>query len=166
MLLYKLTDTKGQTKYGTQWGVGVTHNKPVVANPTLCSDEVLHAYTSPLLAVLMNPAHAAFSVPRLWEAIGEVVVSDGTKVGVFQLTTTKEISLPIITAKQQTRFAILCALEVYKDSKFKQWAERWLSGKDRSRKAAYAAAYAANAAANAAAIIDFADLAKRSMDAY
>ena len=150
MKLYKLTDANAQTYNKTQWGEGITHEG--TGEGELCGPGWIHAYTDPLLAVLLNPIHGDFKSPRLWEAEGEVGKEDlGLKVGCKKLTTLKEIPLPEITNNQRIRFAILCALEVYLDGAFINWANDWLSGVDRSANAANAAAYAANAAVNAAA---------------
>jgi len=51
--------------------------------------------------------------------------------------------LPEIPNRQKVKFGILCALEVYREKKFVQWAENWLSGKDRSLSAAQEACWAA-----------------------
>jgi len=51
--------------------------------------------------------------------------------------------LPEIPNRQKVKFGILCALEVYREKKFVQWAENWLSGKDRSLFAAQEACWAA-----------------------
>ena len=144
--LYKLTDRKHQTKNATQWGENVTHEASGKGN--LCGPGWLHAYTDPLLAVLLNPIHASLSDPVLWEAKGKVGKTDhGLKVGCVKLTTLRIIPLPEITTEQRVRFAIFCALEVCQEPAFVKWAENWLSGKDRSKKAAEAAAQAAARAA-------------------
>ena len=151
MKLYKLTDEHGQTKNNTQWGENITHTAKGNGQQGLCSDGWIHAYEHPLLAVLLNPIHGAFIEPRLWEAEGEIGESDHQlKCGCRSLTTIKEIPLPVITAEQKVKFAILCALAVYKDKGFKAWADSWISGEDRSYKSA-AAAHANAAASNAAA---------------
>lgn len=153
MKLFKLTDENGRTYGGTQWGKGVTHRAP--GRGLLCSAGWVHAYEHPLLAVLLNPIHANFSNPRLWEAEGEVGIRDGQlKCGTAELTTVREIPLPEVTTEIRVRFAILCALEVYKEEGFVKWAQGWLSGEDRgveAARAAWAAAEAAQAAAQAAA---------------
>jgi hypothetical protein len=106
----------------------------------------------------MNPIHARVKTPRLWEAEGEVGLRDGQfKCGCKTLTTIGEIPLPKITTEMRVRFAILCATEVCADLPWNAWADRWLSGEDRSAEAAWAAqatswaAYAAQAAASWAA---------------
>jgi len=150
--LYKLTDQDGYTRRGmeneTQWGAGIAHTASGTGG--LCTDGVIHAYEHPLLAAFMNSSHANLKDPQLWEAEGEVVVREGQlKCGVKTLTTLRKIDLPVISTEQRVEIAIRCALLVYKDPNFLQWAENWISGKDRSAEAA-AAAEAAEAEAAAA----------------
>jgi hypothetical protein len=75
-------------------------------------------------------------------------VSDGTKVGVQKLTIQRScVELPKVSQTQCVAFGILCALEVCISPSFVSWANKWLSGVDRSKAAAYAACDAACAAA-------------------
>ena len=177
MKLYKITEQDHTTyEHSTKWGVGVAHKKRACKNPSLCSSDVLHAYKSKELALLLNPAHANVRNPVLWDAAGRVVVSDYGKVGVFELTTTKEIRLPEwYTDKAQLKrvqvmFAILCAEAVLvhfekfapKDDRPRkaiEAAREYLRSPNTRADAAYAvaradAAYAAAAAARAAAAAD------------
>jgi hypothetical protein len=151
MKLYKLTDASGRTRGGTQWGEGVSHSG--TGEGQLCGPGYIHAYEHPLLAVLLNPIHAAFDNPRLWEAEGVIALRDGQlKCGCVTLTTTREIPLPQITTEQRVGFAIRSALAVYADPEFMKWAQAWLDGVDRSAYAAHAyAAHAYAARADAAA---------------
>ncbi|MDH4249359.1 MAG: hypothetical protein OEW39_16250, partial [Deltaproteobacteria bacterium] len=137
-MLYKLTDKDGLTQNGTQWGEGVTHKADTSYPADLCSPGVLHAYHSPLLAVLLNPIHAEFppDTMRLWEATGDVVVEDGLKVGCRSLTTIREIPVPVVTLEMRARFGILAALEVVTYEPWIEWANKWLDGTDRSEEAA------------------------------
>ena len=148
MKLYKLTDEHGNTRNNMHWEIGTVHE--VSGVPMLCSDTVIHAYTSPLLAVFMNPAQGAFSNPVAFEAEGDVLVSGGTKVGVQKLTITGTCELPKVSQTQCVAFGILCALKVCIAPGFVSWANKWLSGENRSKEAAYDAAYTAAYAANAA----------------
>ena len=149
MKLIKLTSANGQTYGGCQWGENVEHTAPGTGE--LCGPGYIHAYTDSLLAVLFNVIHANFESPLGWEADGDVEREDhGLKVGCTRLKTIKQISLPVITTSQRVRFAILCALEIYSDPLFVQWAGDWLSGKDRTEMAAWAAEAARAAAAWAA----------------
>jgi hypothetical protein len=139
----------GQTRGGTQWGPGVSHSG--TGEGELCGPGWIHAYEHPLIAVLMNPIHANFQTPRLWEAEGEVGLRDGQlKCGCKTLTTVREIPLPAVTTEMRVRFAILCAKEVCACLSWNAWADRWLSGEDRSEAAAGAAAEAASTPARAA----------------
>lgn len=140
--LYKLTDAHGRTYNNTQWGENVTHSG--TGDGELCGPGFIHAYESALLAVLLNPIHANFQSPKLWAAEGEIVKNDnGLKCGCVSLTTIKELTLPEITKEMRSKFAILCAIQVYKSPDFLRWADNWLSGEDRSQAAAEAAERAA-----------------------
>jgi hypothetical protein len=82
---------------------------------------------------LLNPIHAAFKDPILWEAEGEVVLNDrGLKVGCETLTTVRRLPLPEVTTTQRVAFGILCAKEVCKNAAWNSWADAWLDGRDRS----------------------------------
>ena len=145
MKLYKLTDANAKTRGGTEWGPGVSHSG--TGEGELCGPGWIHAYADPLLAVLFNPIHARFPRPRLWEAEGEVSKTDGLKVGCRTVTTSREIPLPEITTAQKVAFAILAVKEVCDDPAWNAWADRWLSGEDRSESAAWSAARSAESAA-------------------
>jgi hypothetical protein len=153
MRLYKLTDKDGRTYNGTQWGESITHTAKGDSSQLLCSNAWIHAYESPEIAVLLNPAHGDFRPFRLWEAEGEIGKRDGqSKCGCRTLTVVREIlEIPVFTREQRVRFAIHCVAQMYKENSWRRWAERWLTGQDRSCAAAYAAADAAYAAAYAAA---------------
>jgi hypothetical protein len=149
MRLYKLTDQNLQTRNGFQWTPGEWQEAPGTGE--LCTSGWLHAYTDPFLAILMNPDHANISKPRLWLAEGDGNHADGhgLKCGVQKLRITTELPISEITTDDCIRFAILCALEVYKETGFVAWANGWLDRLDRSE-AARAAAEAAAARAWAA----------------
>ena len=126
MKLFKLTEQDNTTYHKTTvWGENVTHKKNKKDNPSLCSSDVLHAYSNATLAFLLNPIHANIHSPRLWEASGKVVCSDFGKVGCFKLTTLRELSSPTwvgsaIDAQVRTMFAALCAesvLSVFEDTR-------------------------------------------------
>jgi len=152
MKLYKLTDANGRTRNNTQWGENITHVATGNVCKGLCSDAYIRAYENPLIAVLMNAAHANFDNPRMYECEGEISERDGQlKCGCRTLTTIREIPLPIVTVTQKVAFAILCVLDVYSEPSFVAWANDWLTGKDRSADAAAAAWAEAEAARDAAA---------------
>lgn len=149
--LYKLTDADGYTRRGEYneclWGEGVSHRG--TGKGDLCGPGFIHGYEvvpgyereCAILAMLMNPIHADIDHPRLWECEGEIVKRDGQlKCGCVTLTTKREIDLPAVSSTQKIRFAILCAKEVCTDQRWNAWADDWLSGKDRSARAAWAEA--------------------------
>ena len=146
--LYKLTDERHQTYGQTQWGPGVTHEG--TGQGGLCGPGWIHAYEDPLLALFLNPIHAGFTRPVLWEAEGEIDRRDhGLKVGCKKLTTLRIIPLPEISIEQWVRFAILCARRVETNPTWRAWADAWLDGSDRTAAAAEVVAAAAAAAAEA-----------------
>lgn len=153
-MLYKLTDQAGRT-YGdgvtpTQWGVGITNEATGNPEQGLCSNAWIHAYESPLIAILMNPSHANLRKPLMWEAKGEVGLREGqVKCGCRTLTTLRMIEVPEISLEQHVRFAIATTLAVYNQPVYRKWALAWLDGSDRSASAADAARAAVRAAAYA-----------------
>ena len=114
MKLYKLTrknNTSGEGKSSLKWGTNITHKLKSIDTPKLCSSDVIHAYKNKYLALFLNPIHASYKSPIVWEAEGEIIVGDWGKVGVFELTTFKkrEINIP---KKARIHFAVLCAKQV------------------------------------------------------
>jgi hypothetical protein len=135
MKLYKLTNAEGKTRpeqYNEcQWGPGVTHCGTGKGN--LCSEGFIHAYEHPLLAVLLNSIHGNYENPILWECEGEVALREGQlKCGCVELTTVRHVELPVVTIEQSLKFGILCILEVCQKPQFVEWANKWLSGEDRT----------------------------------
>ena len=163
-MLYKLTDQDGYTRRGKNnellWGPGVKHTatgpRKKTNNPQLCTDSFIHCYENPLIAVIMNPAHANIENPLLWEGKGFISKRDSQlKAGCFSFTTIRQIPLPKISNEQKVHFAIYCAKQVTTNKQWLDWAEKWLNREDRTYITAHAAAadaaahaaYAANAAA-------------------
>ena len=150
-IVYKLTDKFGQTRGMTKWGNNVSHTAKGKGK-VLCSNGWIHYYTHPLLAVLMNPIHAKFASPKLWEAEASgKILDEALKSGCKTLKTIKEIPLPEVSKVQRVAFGILCGKDVCKDKEWNLWADKWLSGADRSKESASAAYAAALAAADDAA---------------
>jgi hypothetical protein len=118
----------------------------------MCTDQVLHCYNHPLLAVILNSVHANIKNPLLFEiSVDKIVASDGLKFASKSQTLIKEIPLPEISLEQKIEFGIRVAKTIYTEKKWNEWADKWLDGSDRSKEsAAYAvAAYAAAAYAAA-----------------
>ena len=143
---YKLTDNDMKTNYGFQWELNKDYEIKSKGGE-LCTSAYFHFYLHPLLAVLHNPNHANIGNPRIFKAeVGGESLTDGQmKEGWKKAKLIKEIPLPKITVEQKIKYGIYCALEVYKDESFVNWANNWLSGKDRTVDSAHAA-YAAHAA--------------------
>ena len=150
MKYYKLL-SKEMTSYNdTKWEIGVPISILKEGN-TMCSDEVLHCYNHPFLAAFLNPIHVNIKEPFLFEiSVDEIVNTDGLKFASKSQTLLKEIPLPEISREQKIEIAIRITKTVNKNEKWNLWADKWLSGKDRSNAAARAADYAAARAARAA----------------
>lgn len=161
MKAYKLTDSENKTRGKMQWGENVTHTVTETSDK-LCTDGWIHFYMDPLIAVLLNPAHVYFENPNLWECetSGEHL-HEPLQSGCKTLTTIRQIPLPWVTTTQRIAFAILCAKKLCAydtylfcdDVKWNDWADKWLSGEDRSNSSAQAAmvAYTMSASAGYAA---------------
>jgi hypothetical protein len=150
MKFYKLLTQDMTSHKDTKWelNIPITITKEGIE---MCSDQVLHCYNHPLLAVLLNPSHANIINPRLFEIeVDAIVNTDGLKYASKSQTLIKELTIPEITTEQRIEFAIRVVKLVYKDTKWNTWADNWLDKSDRTKKSARAA-YAANAAASAAA---------------
>jgi len=105
----------------------------------LCSSDVIHVYRHKELGMALNPTHADISSPRIWKCIGNVITDDGLKVGVKELKCIEEVDVPNIKAAALVRWAILMAKTVYTDPSCDVWMNSWLTGRDRSKKAAFSA---------------------------
>ncbi len=165
MKLIKLTDEKMTTYNDMEWIVGEAYSKEPCNNPELCTSEVFHAYTNLNLALLLNPIHANYDTFRIFEAEGDIVVSDYGKVGTFDLTLTNEVDIPEWYTdldsrhKIQVLFAVMCAESVIHI--YEQYSDD-----DRPRKAIEAAKeYLNNLLEDAARAADAAAYAARAADA-
>ncbi len=154
MKYYKLLTQDLKSHNNTQWQIGVPITIQKEGNE-MCTDQVLHCYNHPLLAVLFNPIHADIQNPKLFEIeVDSIVNTDGLKFASKSQTLIGEISLPQINTEQRIQLTIKVAKLVCKDCIWNAWADSWLDGSDRSQEsatAATAAADAARAAADAAA---------------
>ena len=96
--LFKFTDSNLRTNEGAyQWEVGEARSIPEdVRTATLCSPGVLHAYKSIEQALLMDRIHGNYGAGGLlWRVESPtVVVDDGTKLGVHELTLVEQVERP------------------------------------------------------------------------
>jgi len=151
---YKLTDAHNRTYGDTQWGPGVTHT--ALGTGDLCTAGWIHVYTNPLLAVLLDSIHGDFLKGKgahLWvcHVSGAHCDDHGSKEGWQSVTTVKRIALPRLSRGARIRFVILCVWPNYSKKAWRSWARGWLSGRERSRKAAVKAIEAVEKAADRAA---------------
>ncbi len=146
MRVYKLTDQNMCTRDGAyQWRLG--KKKRIVKRPRLCRVG-FHAYSDPLLAIACNPFHANILDPRLFEAeVSGEHDEDALKSCWQEMTLLAELPVPKITMAQLVRWAIYCTQAVYHFQPFDAWAEKWLSGEDRTKASADGAALAVEWAA-------------------
>ena len=148
--IYKLTDMNMKTYGGYPWALGKWNRTS--GKGGLCGPGWLHAYTSPVLAELLDPIHANFREYRLFrgEASGPVIRDSGLKVGYTNMRITEELPRLHITTENRIRFGIACACRVYTSAEYRAWAGRWVSGADRTAAAARTAVRAARTARAAA----------------
>ena len=147
--IYKLTDMNMKTYGGYPWALGKWNHTS--GKGGLCGPGWLHAYTSPVLAELLDPIHANFREYRVFrgEASGPVISDRGLKVGYTNMRISAELPRRHITAENRIRFGIACACRVYTSAEYRAWAGRWVSGADRTEAAAWAAVAAVRAARSA-----------------
>lgn len=137
MTYVKLTREDGTTRNNMPWAVGIT-NRATGRGNKLCTDGVLHVYDTPEQAAFMRLAYCD-SYTKAWEVRSRCKgVSDGAKRGIKSCTVIREIELPELTIEQRVEIAICTSLLVYSDLRYAAWARRWLSGEDRTAKAALA----------------------------
>jgi hypothetical protein len=144
----KLTNQNLQTYDGFQWELGKWYRIPDEnRGGELCSKSWFHCYNHPLVAILLNPAHADIKNPKLFRVRvkGAKKSDNGLKYGFTMMKLVEEIPIPDIGPTQRTAFGILCAKQVYKNKDWNRWADNWLNGKDRTANAAADAADAAYA---------------------
>jgi len=148
-IVYKLTDSKMRTCNGFQWELGKWYE--TTGEGELCSPSWLHFYSDSLVGLFMNPIHAGIENPRLFraEVEGKFLDNNGLKCGYSRARLIEELTVPQISPVQRVRFAILCTKEVYKEKEWNEWADNWLSGKDRTEKSATITFYAAKSAKSA-----------------
>jgi hypothetical protein len=150
---YKLLSQKMTSHNDTKWEL----NAPIkILKPgiEMCSDQVLHCYNHPLLASFLNPIHGNISNPRLFLIeVDEIVNNDGLKFASKSQTILEEIPYIDISLEKGIEIGIRVTKTVYKDKSWNEWADRWLSGTDRSRESAryaYSVAHVAHVASAAA----------------
>jgi len=87
-------------------------------------------HTSPLVAALTHPDSVDGDHNKMFEVNRWKVNVDSTNPEAY--TVVKEVPVPTVTLGQKVAFTVATIREIYHDSDFVQWADDWLSGKDRS----------------------------------
>lgn len=97
------------------------------------------AYAEPILASLMRPVHPG--PLEAWWIIAPVERSDGLRFTVAQdlVRPVLPAELPPVTPEQRIAFAIILGRAVYNTVRFQEWAEDWLTARDRTPAGAFAA---------------------------
>ena len=134
--VYKLTDSEMRTFTGFQWELGKWYK--TTGKGKFYSPGWLHFYSDPLVGLFLNPIHVNIRNPRLFraEVKGKGLNDHGLKCGYSRARLIEELPVPQISFVQRVRFAILCAKKVYKEKEWNEWADNWLSGKDRTKESA------------------------------
>ena len=148
---YKYMNARDRTQGGMRWGKGVT-NRAIGDRFKLCADGVIHYYRSKYVAALMDPIQGQYTcseyIMRICKVEGEEI-TDGIKYGARVVTTGRKVKPVEYTLEQRVEIAIRVSLLLDQPESYREWAQRWLSGEDRSAHAA-GAAWAARSAAGAA----------------
>jgi hypothetical protein len=105
--------------------------------PGAGEDPLIRCYASPGLAALLNGLNERFRLPRLWEASTDVELEPRDAIiACREVTTTRQVALPTLTAQHHARFAVHCARAAYEggayENEFRGWADGWLAGQDSS----------------------------------
>ena len=127
MKKYKLTNQEMQTRGGFKLEI---EKKVIISREgnKLCSDQVIHYYDHPALAILFNPVHANITNPRLFECeVWNVVAHDGLKGGCKELTLLKEIEIPAISKPQKIDFVLMCAKKASTCKSRSAFDENWFN---------------------------------------
>jgi len=140
MIVYKLIRQDRTTRYGFKYPPKGERLPELSGRGDLCSDGFYHGYAHPLLAVLHAPLHVEADYTKMIEIeVPEVYAPDQMKLGFTTGVVGKVIPLPKVTDEQKIRYAIGSACSICQKKSFREWADNWISGKDRSRRAVKAA---------------------------
>jgi len=133
---YKLTTRNVETYNGFRWLIGEWVKTD--GDGPLCTKHWTHWYDSPEVAALLNVVHGDYIGPLCWrgETRGKVLYDYNLKVGVTEGRILEQVPLPEIGIEQRVEIAIRRAELVCDRATFREWADGWLSHRDRSAAAA------------------------------
>ena len=120
-----------------KWEVGVPKGLPENNN----SKNAFQYYTNPLLAVMFKKYHLGHLIKDDYHGLYEVfpggtIVEDADILSATKMVVVKKLEIPRVSLVQKIAFGILCVKEVSNNKHFDDWANDWLSGKDRSKETA------------------------------
>lgn len=125
MRKYLLVDLKGRSRRGMLIEVDrASVNRRLGGE--IVSRNIWECADSPLLAVMINPLHAEFVRPRLFELRGDF---DDKKINLQRV---REVAVPEVSPEQKLVFAMYCIRSLAPEHIFAAWSERWLANIDRS----------------------------------
>ena len=150
MTYYKLTRADNTTRDGCLWTPG-EWRVAELGEMKPCTATALHAYTSPLLAVLLAPEHGLTDYPLLWscETEGETGC-DGLKAWASRLRIIEQVEMPVFTPRQRVLAAIFWTQLVLARGAIPNW-DTWADAYVSCKAEAWAAEAWAAARAGAAA---------------
>lgn len=128
-----------RTMYNTKWKINVRNKLGKRKNYKLGNNGLFHYVSDPLIAAFTKDGIVPGWYTKLYEVKPEGDIVEGPSIcGSTELTLIKELEIPQVTELQRSAFAILAASEVNDgyDVRVVEWAEKWLSGEDRSRESA------------------------------
>lgn len=114
-----------------KWGPGIAHSARGKGN-RLCTNNVIHAYIDPYLAVMFDSHHGRYlqkKSAKMWIARGVVVAGDPEKVGVKKLTTIRKVKMPKVSPKKKKEFLARLMLLHTKSKALKEWCRKYLRGR-------------------------------------
>jgi len=125
-----------------QWKLGETYTIDKPGN-RMCSKQVFHCYNHPLLAEFVMPMHLSGKDYDLYKIeVPEFINSDGLKFVSKSQKVIEKIERSVITNEHRIEIAIRVAKLVCVNVEWNAWADKWLTGEDRSEESAASAYYA------------------------
>jgi hypothetical protein len=154
MIAYKWVRKNLTTYNGFQLEIGLWETTS--GEGGLCGPGWLHAFRTPLLAVLHKPVCDLRNYDDLYEVeIDGEIKDEDFKLGATRIRLIRQIEPPVLTTDQIVEYAIRVIQKAMQITCISipvwfEWATRWLDGSDRSKNAAWAAEAAVNATTVAA----------------
>ena len=152
--LYLLTNANWEAN-GTHWTTGVTKNIPgnesvfnAKGDSWLSLDEFLaawqnkdkqqpiirekwlHAFTHPIIAMLLNRVYVDADDPKVWRCRGKIAHLAIDKLAYCNELTTEQLMVkPNIGLYTRMKFGFACVDKVYKNTAFHNWMLDWFGGR-------------------------------------